>query len=174
MDCLETIKTRRSIRSFTQEPVPREILLQIMDAGRLAPSAGNLQPCYFIAITEPELIKSLQEAALGQEHVGQAPCTIVVCVDPERSARYGDIGRNHLCLLDGANATQNMLLAARALGYGSCWIGGFSEKRVKRLLNLPEDFRVVSLIPIGKAAVEPEMPPRRPLEEIALWQKWPD
>lgn len=174
MDCLETIKARRSIRSFTSDTVPREVLLQIMDAGRLAPSAGNLQPCYFIAITEAELIKGLQEAALGQEHVGQAPCIIAVCVDPERSSYYGDIGRNHLCLLDAANATQNMLLAARALGYGSCWIGGFSERRVKRLLNLPEGFRVVSLIPIGKAAVEPEMPPRRPLEEIVLWQKWSD
>lgn len=137
MDCLEAIRVRRSIRSFTKEPVPREDILKIIEAGHLAPSAGNLQPCYFIAITEPELIKDMQEAAFGQVHVGQAPCIIAVCVDPERSAvNYGDIGRNLLCFLDAANATQNMLLAATALGYGSCWVGGFSERRVKMLMSI--------------------------------------
>jgi len=174
MDCLETIKTRRSIRSFTSEPVPKEDVLQIIEAGRLAPSAGNLQPCYFIVVNEPEQIQRLQEAAFGQTHVGQAPCIIVVAVDPERSSFYGDMGRNHLCLMDAANATQNMLLAATALGYGSCWVGGFSERKVKNVLELPENFRVVSLIPIGKAAIDPEMPPRRPLEDMVFWQKWSD
>jgi nitroreductase len=68
-----------------------------------------------------------------------------------------------------------MLLAATALGYGSCWVAGFSERRVKKLLGLPERFRVVSLIPIGKAAAEQEMRrPRRPLEEMVFWQKWQD
>jgi nitroreductase len=172
MDCFQAIKTRRSIRSFLSEPIPEEDLLKIMDAGRMAPSAGNLQPCYFIAVTESQQIQLLKDAAFGQEHIGQAPCVIVVCVDPERSAKYGDTGRNYLCLLDAANATQNMLLAATALGYGSCWVAGFSEKRVKKLLGLPEGFRVVSLIPIGKAAAEQEMPPRRPLEDVILWQKW--
>lgn len=175
MDCFEAINTRRSIRNFLNEPIPEEDVLKIMDAGRMAPSAGNLQPCYFIAVTEPQQIQLLKEAALGQEHVGQAPCNIVVCVDPERSAHYGDVGRNYLCLLDAANATQNMLLAATALGHGSCWVAGFSERRVKKLLGLPERFRVVSLIPIGKAAAEQEMRrPRRPLEEMVFWQKWHD
>jgi len=174
MDCFEAIKVRRSIRSFTKEPVPQEDILKILKAGRLAPSAGNLQPCYFIVVTDPQQIQRLQEAALGQAHVGQAPCIIAVCVDPERSSYYGDVGRYHLCLLDAANATQNMLLAATALGYGSCWVGGFSERKVKSVLELPQTFRVISLIPIGKSAVTPEMPPRRPLEDIVYWQKWSD
>ncbi|MGB4304397.1 MAG: nitroreductase family protein, partial [Syntrophomonadaceae bacterium] len=76
MDCFEAINSRRSIRNFLSEPIPKEDVLKIMDAGRMAPSAGNLQPCYFIAVTEPQQIQLLKEAALGQEHVGQAPCNI--------------------------------------------------------------------------------------------------
>lgn len=174
MDCMETIKSRRSIRQYLDEPVPREVVMEILAAGQLAPSAGNLQPCYFIVVSDQEQRRQMLDAALGQELIGQAPLIIVVCVEPERSAQYGDIGRNYLCLLDAANATQNMLLAARSFGYGSCWVGGFSEKRVKKALDLPPEFRVVSLIPVGKAAETPEQPPRRPLEEVVRWDRWQD
>ncbi len=76
------------------------------------------------------------------------------------------------CLLDCANAAQNMLLAAHALGYGSCWMGGFSESGVKKVLGLPEDFRVMALLPIGKAAEEPDPRPRRPLDEMVRRNQW--
>lgn len=174
MDCLEAIQTRRSIRHYRSDPVDRQALMKILDAGRLAPSAGNLQPCYFVVVSEEERRQRLMEAASGQTLIGEAPLIIVVCVDPERSSHYGDAGRNYLCHLDAANATENMLLAARALGYGTCWVGGFSDKRVKRVLGLPERYRVVSLIPVGKAAEEAELPPRRPLEEMVRWEQWQD
>ncbi len=172
MDCLEAIAGRQSIRQYKAEPVAEQDLIKILEAGRTAPSAGNLQPCYFVVVRDSSTRAKLQEAALGQEHIIKAPVVIVVCVDPERSSHYGDIGRNRLCLLDAANATENMLLAAYALGYGSCWTGGFSNSRVKKLLDIPEAFQVVSLITIGKAEGTEERRTHRPLEEVVRWDKW--
>ncbi|MBP8819744.1 MAG: nitroreductase family protein, partial [Syntrophomonadaceae bacterium] len=121
---------------------------------------------------DPAVRAKVQQAALGQELMGTASVIIAVCVEPERSSKYGDMGRNYFCLLDGANATENMLLAAHALGYGACWVGGFIQSAVKEVLGLPEDVQVVSLIPLGIADEDPEIPLRRPLEEMVRWEKW--
>jgi len=163
---------RRSIRKFKPDPVKREDIMTILDAGRMAPSAGNLQPCHFVVIQDPAVKAKVQQAALEQELIGSAPVVIAVCVEPERSSHYGDIGRNYLCLLDAANATENMLLAAHTLGYGTCWVGGFLQPAIKEVLGLPEDVHVVSLIPLGIADEKPEVPPRRPLENMVRWEKW--
>lgn len=171
MNCLEAIMTRRSIRKFKPDPVKPEDIMAILEAGRMAPSAGNLQPCHFVVIQDPAVRAKVQQAALGQELFDSAPVIIAVCVEPERSSKYGDIGRNYFCLLDGANATENMLLAAHALGYGACWVGGFIQSAVKEVLGLPEDVQVVSLIPLGIADEKPE-PPRRSLEDMVRWEKW--
>jgi len=172
MDCFEAINRRRSVRNYKSDAVNDADIMKILEAGRMAPSAGNLQPCYFIVVKDPEMKSRLHQAALGQELIAQAPVIIAVCVDPERSSNYGDAGRNYFSRLDAANATQNMLLAACALGYGSCWVGGFKDSAVKEVLGLPDDFRVVSLIPLGKAVEEPPVPPRRSLQEIVRWDKW--
>jgi nitroreductase len=172
MDCITALQTRQSIRQYQAEEPDKDDLRQILDAGRMAPSADNLQPCHFIVVRDANIRKSLQEAAFGQEQTVLAPVVIVVCVEPERSAKYGDLGRNHFCLLDGANATENMLLAAHALGYGACYMGGFSEPAVKKALGLPEDFRVISLIPLGRPAEKPEPRPRRPLDDMVRWDRW--
>lgn len=172
MNCLEVIMTRRSIRKFKPDPVKREDIMTILDAGRMAPSAGNLQPCHFVVVEDPGVKAEVRQAALGQELIGSAPVIIAVCVEPERSSHYGDIGRNYFCLLDAANATENMLLAAHALGYGTCWVGGFIQSMVKEVLGLPEDVHVVSLIPLGTANEKPQVPPRRPLEDMVRWEKW--
>lgn len=172
MDCFEAIANRRSVRNYQSDPVNDGDIMKILEAGRMAPSAGNLQPCYFIVVRDPQVKSRLHKAALGQELIAQAPVVIAVCVDPERSSHYGDAGRNYYSRLDAANATQNMLLAAYALGYGSCWVGGFKDSAVREVLGLPDDFRVVSLIPLGKAVENPPAPPRRSLEEIVRWDKW--
>ena len=172
MNCLEVIMTRRSIRKFKPDPVKREDIMTILDAGRMAPSAGNLQPCHFVVVEDPGVKAEVRQAALGQELIGSAPVIIAVCVEPERSSHYGDIGRNYFCLLDAANATENMLLAAHALGYGACWVGGFLQSAVKEVLGLPEDVHVVSLIPLGIADEKPEVPMRRRLEDMVRWEKW--
>ncbi|HRY14238.1 MAG TPA: nitroreductase family protein [Syntrophomonadaceae bacterium] len=172
MDCIETIMTRRSIRKFKPDPVDEQDLTTILEAGRWAPSAGNLQPCYFVVVRDPAQRKQLKAAAFDQESLDTAPAVIVVCADPNRCEKYGEKGMTHFLLMDGANATQNILLAARALGYGSCWMGGFSEKKVRELLGLPDHFRVISVVPIGKADEDPEPRERRPLSEIVKWERW--
>jgi len=172
VDCIDAIKTRRSIRIFKPDPVDEQDLQTILEAGRWAPSAGNLQPCYFVVVREEEQRKKVREAALDQDALATAPVIIVVCADPQRSSKYGERGMNHFCLLDCANAAENMLLAAQALGYGSCWMGGFSEGRMKKVLELPADFRVVAVIPIGRPGEAPEPRDRRPLSDLVRWDRW--
>ncbi len=172
MECIEAILSRRSIRKFTDDNVESGDLNTILEAGRMAPTAGNLQPCYFIVVKDPARKKALREAALDQEVITQADAVIVVCADPDLSSKYGEKGRNHYCLLDCANTTQNMLLAAHSLGYGACWVGGFSERAVKKLMGVPDHFRIVSLIPIGHPAEMPTPPDRRPLQDMVRQEKW--
>ncbi len=173
MDAMEALMTRRSIRSFQAgEVVAEDDLMAILDAGRMAPSAGNLQPLFFIVVKNSEQKARVRAAAFDQEIISLASLVVAVCVDPERSAKYGDKGRNYFSSLDAANATENILLAAHALGYGACWVGGFDPKAMREVLGLPEDFRVVSLIPIGKAAAQPETPDRRTLKDMLRFDRW--
>lgn len=172
MDCIDTIMSRRSIRKYKPDEVDPKDLMTILQAGRWAPSAGNLQPCHFIVLRDPVKRRQIKEVAFGQELLDTAPVVIVVCADPDRCDKYGEKGRKHFLLLDCANAAQNMLLAAKSLGYGSCWMGGFSESGVKKVLGLPDGFRVVALVPVGRADEEPEPRDRRPLDEIVHWDGW--
>ena len=172
MDCIEAINTRRSIRSFLPDEVSPQDIQTILEAGRYAPTAGNLQPCYFIVVKDADTIKKIHAATFGQELIAQAPTVIIVCADPDRCDKYGEKGRQRFSLIDCANATENMLLAAHALGYGACWVGGFSEKEVRNILSIPETFHVVAMIPIGKPNGPPVPRIKRPLEEIVRWEKW--
>jgi nitroreductase len=111
MEALEAIRKRRSVREYTGDPVPREALETIVDAGRLAPSGNNRQPWEFIAVTDREIINELKGAAHWLEKVG---AVIGVVLDP--TSRWW--------VEDGAAAVENMLIASTALGYGSCWLEG--------------------------------------------------
>lgn len=172
MDCLQALMGRRSIRRYKDEPVQESDIMTILEAARMAPSAGNLQPCSFVVVRDPAVRARIRAAAFNQELLATAPVIIVVCVEPERSAHYGERGMNYYCMLDGANATENILLAAYALGYGSCWMGGFNETAMKEAINLPGNMRVVSLVPLGVADNDPAAPPRRELAEIVRWEQW--
>lgn len=142
----------------------------MLDAGRWAPSAGNIQPWIFIVIQRDELKRDLSEAALGQMFVLEAPFVIVVCADILRSARrYGRRGVELYSIQDTAAATQNMLLAAHSLGLGACWIGAFDENEVRGVLELPQEIRPVALIPLGFPKSYPQAPQRRSLEEFVRW-----
>jgi len=171
LEVFEAIKTRRSIRSFTDEDVSNEDIERILDAARYAPSAGNIQPWIFIVVRDEKIKMRLSEAALGQFFIEEAPVVIVVCADEERSRRgYGDRGAKLYCIQDTAAATQNILLAAHALGLGACWIGAFNEEEVKKILNIPEGVRPVAIIPIGHPAEKPRIIFKRPLSEIVRYE----
>ena len=167
MDVFEAIRTRRSIRAFTEEEVSEETIEKILDAARWAPSAGNIQPWIFVVVKRMEIKRRLAEAALNQFFIEEAPVVIVVCADQERSGMYyGSRGANLYCIQDTAAAAQNILLAAHALGLGACWVGAFDEEEVRLILRAPKRIRPVAIIPIGHPAEKPGAIFKRPLSQI--------
>ena len=150
MDVIEAIKTRRSIRSFSDKPVPRELIEEIIETGRAAPSAGNRQARDFFVITDTGTKQKIVEAALGQDFIARAPYVVVVCANEERIANpYRDRGVTLYCIQDASASVQNMLLALHAKGLACCWIGAFDEKAVSDIMSLPSHLRPVAILPIG-------------------------
>ncbi|HIE48213.1 TPA: nitroreductase family protein, partial [Candidatus Bipolaricaulota bacterium] len=151
--------------------VPPELLDQLLEAARWAPSAGNAQPWRFVVVGSEELKEGLVRAALGQRFLAQAPVVIVVCADLTRARQaYGSRGETLYCLQDTAAAVQNLHLAAFEQGLGTCWVGAFDEAEVARLLGLPPGLRPVALVPVGYPAETPAPRPRRPLSEIVEYR----
>lgn len=162
MDTFEAIKKRRSVRNYTGDTISKEDLEKIINAGRWAPSGYNRQPWDFIVITNREMIEKLKIAAKWMEN---AAAIIAVVLDP---------GASKFWLEDGAAAVENILLAATALGYGSCWLQGYTEPReksFKELLGVPPEKRLLTLIPIGVAVDWPEKE-KRALNDVLHWEKY--
>jgi nitroreductase len=163
--------SRYSCRRFAPESIPRETVLELLDAARWAANAGNLQPWRFLVVETPGARQALAGAALGQGFIAEAPLVVVVCAVPEESARvYGQRGRELYCLQDCAAATQNLLLAAAAAGLGSCWVGAFRDPEVARVLDLPAEWRPVAIVPLGRPLEPTPERSRRPLGEVVLWR----
>lgn len=159
MDALEAIKKRRSVREYTGDPIPRGDLEAIVDAGRMAATGFNNQPWDFIVVTQQEMIQKLKIASQWMEKAG---AIIAVVLDP--SSKYW--------LEDGSAAVENMLIASTALGYGSCWLEGYTlprEEEFKKLLGVPEDRRLLTLVPIGVPVTWPTQE-KKPLEEVLHWE----
>ncbi|GAB4377694.1 MAG: nitroreductase family protein [Calditrichia bacterium] len=166
-ETLQIIFKRRSCRAFHPEPIPTGHLDLLVEALRRAPSAGNQQPWHFYLVKNNALKEKLVWAAYGQAFLAEAPVVFVVCALPERSAfRYRERGRNLYVYQDTAAAVENLLLAATALGYGSCWVGAFNEDAARQVLNLPADYRPVALVPVGKPAERPQPSSRLPVDQI--------
>jgi len=166
-DVFEAIKGRRSIRSFKPDEVTEATVTRLLEAACHAPSAGNLQPWQFFVVKDEEKKQELARAAYNQFFLAQAPVVIVVCAQPELSARrYGERGKSLYCIQDTAAAVQNILLAAYGLGLGTCWIGAFDEDQVSFALGLPQDKKPVALIPVGYPAAEGRKPSKRPVEDV--------
>jgi len=167
MDLLEAIKGRRSVREFKPDPVKDEDLKRILEAGRWAPSAGNCQPIELVVVKDPSVKQQLATAALEETFIAEAPVVIVVCANmPRTSWRYGRRGEELYCIQDTAAATQNMLLTAYSLGYGTCWVGAFDDDAVAEVIRVPPGVRPVAIIPLGRPAERPSPPSRRSLSEI--------
>jgi nitroreductase len=173
MDAIECLKTRRSVRRFKDQPIPFELIGNILDAARLAPSAGNIQEWNFILITDYKVREQISMAACMQTWMNDAPVHIVVCSNPGKSERYyGDKGEKVYCLQNAAAAIENMLLAAHAQGLGACWVGACEEDQVKRAVGAPENIRVLGIVPIGYPGEQPQMPEKYPLTDVVFIDKW--
>jgi nitroreductase len=143
MDVLEAIKTRRSVRRFKKERVPPNLLKEVLEAARWAPSARNSQPWRFIIIVDEDLKKRVANATTAGKFLAEAPLGIAVAVNTRATRHPAE---------DGAAATMNILLAAHALGLGACWIGSYGssyEEEVKRVLGVPEGWALLSIIALG-------------------------
>jgi nitroreductase len=168
MDILKTIETRRSVRKYKSIPVPDGDLKKILEAGRLAPSAGNKQPWGFVVVRDAEGKKKLAEAARNQMWTADAGAFLAVFGDATNSPG----GYSKWVERDPMIAVESMILAAWSLGYGTCWIGAFEEEKVKPLLGIPEDKKVICLLPIGVPAEVPDPKPRRAFGEVFHDEKY--
>ena len=168
MDLFEAIRGRRSVRSFMDRPIEEEKLCAVLEAGRLAPSARNLQDWRFVVVRDAATRKRLAEAARNQEFVGQAPVVIAACGTSDMIMTCGQPAY----ALDVAIAVDHMTLAAVAEGLGTCWIGAFYEDKVKEILGIPEQIRVVALLPLGYPAQAARPTPRKEIDEILAYERW--
>jgi len=167
MDVFEAIKGRRSVREFESTPVKEKDLEKILDAARWSPSAGHCQPLELVVVKDQSQKERLAHAALDQTFIAEAPVAIVVCANVARTSRqYSRRGEALYCIQDTAAATQNIHLAAYALGYATCWVGAFDEDAVAAVIKAPAGVRSVTIVPIGKPAEEPSPPQRMPLSKI--------
>jgi nitroreductase len=167
MEFYDVIKTRRSIRSYMGTPIPDEALTRVLEAVRMAPSGHNRQSLKFYVVEESEKNEKIAEACSGQKWIAEAPMVIVAVGWKFPSNRGGYIGEMSFTM-DVCIAFTHLILAARAEGLGTCWIGDFSNYKVKEILELPEEENVVAITPMGypDKVVFTENTTRKSLEEI--------
>lgn len=164
MDALEAIRRRRSIRAHGDAPVPREVLETLVDAGRLAPSARNAQPWEFVVVSDRGTLAAVARVIEHGKFAAQAgACILVFCADTQRY------------LEDGCAATENILLAATALGLASCWVAGDKKPycaEIARIVGAPTSLKLVSLVVVGqpKAGGDASPVPKRSLHEVLHWE----
>jgi len=171
MDFYDVVRQRLSVRSYKSDPVPEDVLNRILEAGRLAPSACNLQPWKFIVVTDPKIRKALVPACKGQGSISQAPVIICACGVVEQAWKKMG-GYWSAETVDITIALEHMILAATAEGLGTCWIGAFLEAEVKKVLAIPEGVKPIALTPLGYPARESKPQPRKPLAEITCADQW--
>jgi len=171
MDVMEAIRTRRSVRSYESKPVEDEKLEAVLEAGRLAPSAKNLQEWRYIVVRDAAMRQKLMGAAYDQSFVGEAPIVIACCAETEHYVmRCGQLAYP----IDLAISIDHMTLKATEDGLGTCWIGSFEEDKVKALLDIPAGIRVVELMTLGYAKYGEVGRPktRKTINEIIHWETW--
>jgi nitroreductase len=169
MDVLSAIQDRRSIRQYSTRPIEEIKLNKVLEAARLSPSASNRQSWKFIIVKDSKTRSALAEAAGGQLFAGQAPVMIVACgTEPDGIMMCGQ----HRYTVDLSIATAYMILEAYEQGLGTCWLGRFDENRVKEILGIPEDIRVVAMSPLGYPAESPLKRPRKNLNEIVCYERY--
>ena len=170
MNVFEAIMKRRSVRGFLDKSIEDEKLNAVLEAGRLAPSAKNRQEWRFVVVKNREVRRAVAEAANGQNFVGEAPVVIVACGITDG---YVMSCGQPSYPIDVAIALDHISLAAVECGLGTCWIGAFNEDRVKKILGIPEEIRVVDLMPIGYPAVETVKEKNRlPFNKIVKYDRW--
>lgn len=164
MDIIECIKTRRSIRKLYYGELNRKVIEQIVDCGRLAPTAMNIQPCEFVTVTDRnKLIKLSEIVGKNGPFIKDAVFCIIIFA---RNVKY--------YLEDGCAATENILLAIHSFGLSACWVAGDKKdyaQIVAKELNVPSDYKLISIIPVGYSDEKLNIQKRK-LSEVMHWEKF--
>jgi nitroreductase len=164
MDAIRAIMDRRSVRKYKSGAVTEKDLETILESGRQAPSAGNRQPWHFVVIRDEEQKQKVAEACSGQMWMAEAGVILAGVGKPQVNEKWYAV--------DVGIAMENMILAATALGYGTCWIGAFDQEQVKKLLGVPGEESVVALTPIGVPGDQPNARPRQPMGEFVSLDRY--
>ncbi|MBD3216812.1 MAG: nitroreductase [candidate division Zixibacteria bacterium] len=169
MDFFDVINKRRSIRAYERKAVEEDKLRKVLKAGQRAPSANNKQSWKFIVVRDKLKIEKLTYACKQQNFVNEAPVLIIACASNiEYKMTCGQLAYP----IDTSIAMTHMMLAATALDLGTCWLGAFFEDKVKKLLKIPDDIRVVGILTLGYSRFEPSETNRKSLSEIVSFDKW--
>lgn len=177
MDVLEAVRNRRSVRRFTEEIVSGEDLEKVLEAARWAPSWVNVQPWKIVLVEDSEKKAALKETLLPKnpaaKGIDQAPVLLVLIGERGKSGLYGDsfsTDKGDWYMFDCGIAAQNIALAAQGLGLGTVHVGAMNHAEAARVLNVPEGFEVIEILPLGHPAFEPKAPPRKNLEDFVTWE----
>lgn len=184
MDTIEAIKTRRSVRKFSDKAVEPEKVQTILEAVQAAPSWSNMQCWRMVVVKDAETRAKISDLSYvesffatrgyksnpAQKGIADAPVVIILCAVPEQS---GELNGQKYYLADTGIASENLMLAAHAVGLATVFVGVFDEEKLGDLLDIPPGVRIVGLFPLGYAQTEAKAgPPRKPLEDIVYYEKW--
>lgn len=174
MDTLDCIRTRRSIRKFKPVKIPEQTLYVILDAANAAPCAGNLQSWRFLVVEELAKIKVIAKAALEQNWIATAPTVVLMLSESgQLEDEYSDRGKKYddqnVCL-----AAENLMLAAWDFRIGSCFVGSFTEARLRKEFKIPESVKIHAIIPLGYPAEFPKSPNKAGIEDLTSMEAYGD
>lgn len=180
-DFFDTVAMRKSVRDFSDKEIKDKVIEILMQSARWAPSWQNKQCFSYIIVKEKEMIKEITKASgIFNNWMGKAPVIIVSCANPSLSGQRNGL---HYFLVDAAISTEHLVLAATALGLGTCWVGAFDEDKIKKLLKIPENIRVIALIPVGYSdkikfikstllSIIINNKRRKRIEDLVHYEKW--
>jgi nitroreductase len=169
MDFQELIRVRRSVRGYKPDDIAEDILRRVLDAGRVAPTACNLQPFVLIVVTDPDT-RARMKAVYARDWFHTAPVILVGCVEPARAWQRND-GWN-AAEVDLAIVMDHIILAATEEGLGTCWVCAFDEAKAKEILGIPPEVRVVAMTPLGYPAASPRPFARKRFGDLVRRERW--
>jgi len=202
MNIYQTIQNRRSIRKFSHKPIPAEVINRLLEGMRLAPSGKNAQPWKFIVVQDSTKRREIADVCvfytssgreIRQDWIAEAPAIIIICGDPknafvkilednrvivanwdflEEKQKSGPVQWESGILVDLTIPMDHLSLAALEEGLGGCWVAGLDEERLKKILDIPDDWRAPAVMPVGFPMENPEARRRKPVEEVVCFERF--
>jgi len=170
MDFFELIQKRYSVRAYRPDPVEDDVLQQILEAARLAPTAANRQPLRVIVVKTAGREAELKRI-YGRDWFTDAPLALCVCGIPGDAWTRGQDGKCYVDV-DAAIVMDHIILAAAALGLGTCWIGAFNPGAAREVLGLPDGVEPIVFTPLGYPADAPKPKRRKEIDELVMFERW--